>query len=45
MFGLGGLGAILRALLGSQAHKYLRQGRILVGAIWLFALLWPLYPA
>ncbi len=43
MFGLGGLGGLLGALLGSQAHKRLRLGQIMVGAFWLFALLWPLY--
>jgi predicted MFS family arabinose efflux permease len=43
MFGLGGAGAVLGALLGSQVHKRLRLGQILVAAFWLFALLWPLY--
>jgi predicted MFS family arabinose efflux permease len=43
MFGIGGLGGILGALLGGQAHKRLRVGQILVGAFWLFALLWPLF--
>jgi MFS family permease len=43
MFGLGGAGAMLGALLGSQVHKRLRLGQILVAAFWLFALLWPLY--
>jgi predicted MFS family arabinose efflux permease len=43
MFGIGGLGGALGALLGSQAHKRLRLGQIMVGAFWLFALLWPLY--
>jgi predicted MFS family arabinose efflux permease len=43
MFGIGGLGGILGALLGAQAHKRLRVGQILVGAFWLFALLWPLF--
>src|SRR5262249_272826 len=43
MFGIGGLGSMLGALLGAQAHKRWRMGQILVGAFWLFALLWPLY--
>jgi MFS family permease len=43
MFGLGGVGSILGALLGTQAHKHLRLGQIMVGAFWLFAALWPLY--
>lgn len=43
MFGISGLGAILGALLGSQVHKRLRLGQIMVGAFWLFVLLWPLY--
>jgi predicted MFS family arabinose efflux permease len=43
MFGISGLGSILGALIGAQAHKRLRLGQILVGAFWLFALLWPLY--
>ena len=43
MFGISGIGAILGAVLGAQAHKRLRLGQIMVGAFWLFALLWPLY--
>lgn len=43
MFGISGIGAMLGALLGSQAHRRLRLGQIMVGAFWLFALLWPLY--
>ena len=43
MFGIGGVGSMLGALLGAQAHKHLRLGQTLVGAFWLFALLWPLY--
>src|SRR5689334_22342506 len=43
IFGLSGLGGIAGALLGSQAQKRLRLGQIIVGAFWLFALLWPLY--
>lgn len=43
MFGVSGLGGILGALFGSQVHKRLRLGQILVAAFWLFALLWPLY--
>ena len=43
MFGLGGVGSILGALVGTQAHKHLRLGQIMVAAFWLFAALWPLY--
>jgi MFS family permease len=43
VFGISGLGGMLGALLGSQAHKYLRLGQFMVGAFWLFVLLWPLY--
>ena len=43
MFGIGGLGGMLGALLGAQAHKRLRLGQIMVGAFWLFAVLWPLF--
>lgn len=43
MFGIGGLGGMLGALLGAQVHKRLRLGQIMRGAFWLFALLWPLY--
>lgn len=43
VFGLSGLGGIAGALIGSQAHKRLRLGQIIVLAFWLFALLWPLY--
>jgi predicted MFS family arabinose efflux permease len=43
MFGLGGIGSMLGALLGSQAHKRLHLRQIVIGAYWLFALLWPLF--
>lgn len=43
MFGISGLGAILGAVVGSQVHKRLRLGQIMIVAFWLFALLWPLY--
>jgi predicted MFS family arabinose efflux permease len=43
MLGIGGLGGMLGALLGAQAHKRLNLGQIMVGAFWLFAVLWPLY--
>jgi MFS family permease len=43
MFGVSGLGAIVGAVVGSQVHKRLRLGQIMIGAFWLFALLWPLY--
>src|SRR5262249_49283816 len=38
-----GLGGILGALLGSQVHKRLRLGQIMIGAFWIFALLRPLF--
>src|SRR5579883_1078221 len=43
MFGIGSLGGVLGAMLGSQVHKHLRMGQIMVGSFWLFALLWLLY--
>ncbi len=43
MFGISNMAGILGALLGSQAHKHLRLGQIMVGSFWIFALLWPLY--
>src|ERR1051326_2298529 len=43
IFGISGSGVILGALLGSQVHRWLRLGQIMVGAFWLFALLWLLY--
>ena len=43
MLGIGGLGGMLGAALGSQTHKRLHLRQILVGAFWVFALLWPLY--
>jgi predicted MFS family arabinose efflux permease len=43
MIGVGGAGGMLGALLGARAHKHLNLGQIMVGAFWLFALLWPLY--
>jgi predicted MFS family arabinose efflux permease len=43
MFGIGGIGGIVGALLGGQVHKRLRLGQIMVGAFWLFAVLWLLY--
>lgn len=43
MFGISGVGGVLGALLGGQAHKHFRLGQIMVGAFWLFAVLWPLF--
>jgi predicted MFS family arabinose efflux permease len=43
MFGIGGAGGMLGAVLGAHIHKRLRLGQILVGAYWLYAALWPLY--
>jgi len=43
IFAIGGLGALLGALLGARAHKRLRLGQITICAYWLFAVLWPLY--
>ncbi len=43
MFGISGIGAMLGAVLGGQAHKRFRLGQILVSAFWVYALLWPLF--
>jgi MFS family permease len=43
MFGIGGLGGMIGALLGARAHHRLRLWQIMLGAFWAFALLWPLY--
>lgn len=43
MFGISGIGAMIGALLGGQAHKRFRLGQILMSAFWVYALLWPLF--
>jgi MFS family permease len=43
IFGMGGIGGIAGALLGSQVQKRLSFGMIIIGAFWAFALIWPLY--
>src|SRR5262249_34725354 len=43
IFGMSGFGVILGALLGSQVHKWLRLGQIMIGVFWLFAVLWLFY--
>jgi MFS family permease len=42
-FGLSGIGGIVGAVVGGQAHKRLRLGQIIIVVFWVFALLWPLY--
>ena len=42
-FGLSGIGGIVGAVVGGQAHKRLRLGQISIVVFWVFALLWPLY--
>jgi MFS family permease len=43
IFGLGGIGGIVGALLGAQAEQRLSFGKIIIGAFWAFALIWPLF--
>ncbi len=43
MFGISGIGAMLGAVLGGQAHKRFRLGQVLVSAFWVYVLLWPLF--
>jgi MFS family permease len=43
IFGMGGIGGIVGALLGAQVQRRLSFGRIIIGAFWAFALIWPLY--
>src|SRR5579884_951163 len=43
IFGIGGIGGIIGALLGAQAEQRLSFGTVIIGAFWAFALIWPLY--
>ena len=43
IFGLGGIGGIVGALLGAQVQRRLSFRKVIIGAFWAFALLWPLY--
>jgi len=43
IFGLGGLGGIVGALLGAQIQRRLSLATVIIGAFWAFAVLWPLY--
>ncbi len=43
IFGMGGMGGIVGALLGVQAQRRLSFGKVIIGAFWAFALIWPLY--
>jgi MFS family permease len=43
IFGIGGIGGIVGALLGAQAEQRLSFGTVIIGAFWAFALIWPLY--
>jgi predicted MFS family arabinose efflux permease len=43
IFGMGGMGGIVGALLGAQIQHRLSFGTVIIGAFWAFALIWPLY--
>jgi MFS family permease len=43
IFGIGGMGGIVGALLGAQLQQRLSFGTVIIGAFWAFALIWPLY--
>jgi predicted MFS family arabinose efflux permease len=43
IFGIGGIGGIVGALLGAKAEQRLSFGTVIIGAFWAFALIWPLY--
>jgi MFS family permease len=43
IFGIGGIGGIVGALLGAQIQQRLSFGTVIIGAFWAFALIWPLY--
>jgi MFS family permease len=43
IFGLGGIGGIVGALLATQVQRRLSFGKVIIGAFWAFALIWPLY--
>jgi MFS family permease len=40
---IGGIGGIGGSLLGSPVQKHFRFGQVIIGAVWIQALLWPLY--
>jgi hypothetical protein len=40
---IGGIGGILGALLGGPIQKRFRFGQVIISAVWIQALLWPLY--
>jgi MFS family permease len=43
IFGLGGIGGIVGALLATQVQRRLSFGKVIIGTFWAFALIWPLY--
>jgi MFS family permease len=43
IFGIGGIGGIIGALLGALVQRRLSFGKVIIGAFWAFALIWPLY--
>jgi len=43
IFGIGGIGGIVGALLGALVQRRLSFGKVIIGAFWAFALIWPLY--
>jgi MFS family permease len=43
IFGIGGIGGIIGALLGALVQRRFRFGKVIIGAFWAFALIWPLY--
>ncbi len=43
IFGIGGIGGIIGALLGALVQRRLSFGQIIIGAFCAFALIWPLY--
>ena len=43
IFGIGGIGGIVGALLGAQVQRRFSFGKVIIGAFWAFAVIWPLY--
>lgn len=43
IFTIGGIGGIVGSLLGNPLQKRLSFGQVIVGSVWLMAILWPLY--
>ncbi len=43
IFGMGGIGGIVDALMGALVQRRLSFGKVVIGACWAFALIWPLY--